>query len=279
MKSSEFTHNCRDGSALVWAAVYRDHLDTRARGLTCQMETEQGRLKSASPVAENTTIVSTKPTSTSKSVAMRQQHPVVRASRLVCLIMVIFTPLVTTALFHDRIKEKVRFEINLIKKFLLYALPQIKTGPVKTTMGNILFYLNQDLFIDDLTTTDLDKLTVPIYYKLKALVVRLYDRSLRDTLNGSLYIINDLYFCEAYSPRKEKKNGLLLETLKSMVDESGIYGRLASYRTDQRQRLMAIRNLYKENSPEFSSTLEFLVNCSRFVEVMGLYKSAFQKKI
>ena len=146
-------------------------------------------------------------------------------------------------------------------------------------MGNILFYLNQDLFIDDLTTTDLDQLTVPIYYKLKALVPRLYNRSLKDTLNGSLYIINDIYFCEAHSPRKEKKKGLFLETLKSMVEESRIYSRLASYRTDRRQRLMAIHNLYKENSPEFSSTLEFLAKCNMFVDEMGLYKSAFQKKI
>ncbi|KAK3792948.1 hypothetical protein RRG08_000999 [Elysia crispata] len=64
-----------------------------------------------------------------------------------------------------------------------------------------------------------------------------------------------------------------------MVDESRIYSRLASYSTDQRQRLMAIHNLYKENSPEFSSTLEFLAKCNMFVDEMGLYKSAFQKKI
>ncbi|KAK3717922.1 hypothetical protein RRG08_009349 [Elysia crispata] len=210
---------------------------------------------------------------------MRQLHPVVKASRLVCLFVVIFTPLLTTARSDARTKENVRFEINLTKKFLLYALPHVKTGSVKTTMDNILSYLNQDLFIDDLTRTDLENLFESIYGKLKVLFTRLYDRSLRDTLEGSMYIINDIFFSQSYNSNEEKKVELFLETLKNMVEESRIYHRLASYRTDQRQRLMAIHNLYKKNSPELKSTLEFLVKSKTFVERMGLYNSAFQKKI
>ena len=185
----------------------------------------------------------------------------------------------TTASSDARHKKNVRFQINLTKKLLLYALPQVKTGSVKTTMDNILFYLNQDLFIDDLTTTDLEKLFESIYGKLKVLFTRLYDRSLRDTLEGSMYIMNDIFFSQSYDSKEEKKVELFLETLKNMVEESRIYHRLASYRTDQRQRLMAIHNLYKKNSPELKSTLEFLVKSKTFVERMGLYNSAFQKKI
>ena len=185
----------------------------------------------------------------------------------------------TTARSDARTKEHVRFEINLTKKFLLYALRQVKTGSVKTAMDDILFYLNQDLFIDDLTTRDLEKLFESIYGKLKVLFTRLYDRSLRDTLEGSMYIINDIFFSQSYNSKEEKKVELFLETLKNMVEESRIYHRLASYRTDQRQRLMAIHNLYKKNSPELKSTLEFLVKSKTFVERMGLYNSAFQKKI
>ena len=185
----------------------------------------------------------------------------------------------TTGSSDARHKKNVRFQINLTKKFLLYALPQVKTGSVKTTMDNILFYLNQDLFIDDLTTTDLEKLFESIYGKLKVLFTRLYDRSLRDTLEGSLYIMNDIFFGQYYNSKEEKKVELFLETLKNMVEESRIDHRLASYRTDQRQRLMAIHNLYKKNSPELKSTLEFLVKSKTFVERMGLYNSAFQKKI
>ena len=146
-------------------------------------------------------------------------------------------------------------------------------------MDDILFYLNQDLFIDDLTTRDLEKLFESIYGKLKVLFTRLYDRSLRDTLECSMYIINDIFFSQSYNSKEEKKVELFLETLKNMVEESRIYHRLASYRTDQRQRLMAIHNLYKKNSPELKSTLEFLVKSKLFVERMGLYNSAFQKKI
>ena len=185
----------------------------------------------------------------------------------------------TTARSDARTKENVRFEINLTKKFLLYALPHVKTGSVKTTMDNILFYLNQDLFIDDLRRTDLENLFESIYGKLKVLYTRLYDRSLRDTLEGSMYIINDIFFSQSYNSNEEKKVELFLETLKNMVEESRIDHRLASYRTDQRQRLMAIHNLYKKNSPELKSTLEFLVKSKTFVERMGLYNSAFQKKI
>ena len=187
--------------------------------------------------------------------------------------------LLTTARSDARTKENVRFEIKLTKKFLLYALPHVKTGSVKTTMDNILFYLNQDLFIDDLTRTDLENLFESIYGKLKVLFTRLYDRSLRDTLEGSMYIINDIFFSQSYNSNEEKKVELFLETLKNMVEESRIDHRLASYRTDQRQRLMAIHNLYKKNSPELKSTLEFLVKSKTFVERMGLYNSAFQKKI
>ena len=184
-----------------------------------------------------------------------------------------------TAGFDDRTKENVRFEINLTKKFLLYALPQVKTGSVKTTMSNLLFYLNQDLFIDDLTTTDLEKLFESIYGKLKVIFTRLYDRSLKDTLEGSMYIMNDIFFSQSYNSKEEKKKELFLETLKNMVEESRIYHRLASYRTDQRQRLMAIHNLYEKHSPELWSTLEVLVKSKTFLERMGLYNSAFQKKI
>ncbi|KAK3739364.1 hypothetical protein RRG08_043919 [Elysia crispata] len=99
---------------------------------------------------------------------MRHLHPVVRASRLVCLFVVIFTPLVTTARSDDRTKENVRFQVLITRNFLLYALPQC---------------------------------------------------------------------------------------------------------------LMAIHNLYKKNSLELESTLEFLVTRKLFVQRMALYNSAFQKKI
>ncbi|KAK3739363.1 hypothetical protein RRG08_043918 [Elysia crispata] len=63
-----------------------------------------------------------------------------------------------------------------------------------------------------------------------------------------------------------------------MVEEGRIYNHLASYDTDQRQCLMAIHNLYKKNSPELESTLEFLVTRKLFVQRMDLYNSAFQNK-
>ena len=142
-----------------------------------------------------------------------------------------------------------------------------------------MLYLNQDLFIDDLTTTDLEKRFESIFVKLNLLFIRLYDRSLKDTFKGSLYIMDDIFYSRSYNSKEEKKVELFLETLKNKVEESRIYNRLASYRTDQRQRLMAIHNLYKKNSPELWSTLEFLVKSKTFLERMGLYNFAFQKKI
>ncbi|KAK3745606.1 hypothetical protein RRG08_053005 [Elysia crispata] len=106
---------------------------------------------------------------------MRNLHPLVRVSRLVCLFVVISTPLVMTAYYDDQIKEAVRFLINFTKKFFLYALPQIKKGPVKTTMGNMLFFLNQDLFLDDLPATDLLKLSFSLFRNLTVLTSGLED--------------------------------------------------------------------------------------------------------
>ena len=185
----------------------------------------------------------------------------------------------TTACYEDRINENVRFQITITKKVLLYALPQVKTQAVKNTADNILSYLNQDLFMDNLRISRLVQIYKSICWKLSALVNKLYDSPLTDTLIGSMLISEDVFESRSYNSKEEKKVEFYLKALKRMVEESRIYSHLASYALFQRQCLMAIHNLYKKNSLELESTLKFLVTRKLFVQRMSYNNSAFQEKI